>query len=163
MLYLKNLSRSKIFQIVIVVIIILIALIFVFQAGRFVGLRQAMFSGRMGDNYYRAFEGPGRDSKMGPRGFWADNLPNGHGAVGKIIKINLPTIIVVGPDDVEKVIKIDDDTIIRRFRDTIKGGDLKVGDFIVAVGSDDNDDSQIEVKLIRLLPPPPLASTTPKQ
>ncbi|MCX6712101.1 MAG: hypothetical protein NT041_00225, partial [Candidatus Vogelbacteria bacterium] len=76
----------------------------------------------------------------------------GHGAAGKIIKINLPTMVVLGSDNLEKVIKVDDGTLVRSFRDTIKVSDLKVGDAIVAIGGDDNDDSQIEVKLIRLLP-----------
>ncbi len=166
MIYLKNLSRSKIFQIVVLVIAVLIVLLFVFQAGRFVGLRQAGFSGRLGDNYYRAFEGPKRGGPMGkmePRGFWADDLPNGHGAAGQIVKIDLPNLVVLGPDNVEKVIKVNDDTIVRSFREAIKVSELKVGDLIVTVGTADNQ-SQIVAKLIRLLPPPPISvSTTPKQ
>ena len=102
----KDLNSRKIFRLIIKVIIVLIVLIVVFQAGRFVGLRQAIFSGRLGDNYYRALEGPGRFGSMGPmadRGFF-DNLPNSHGAVGQIIKFDLPTLVVTGPDNLEKII-----------------------------------------------------------
>lgn len=157
MTFLKNLNRAQIFQIAISVILVLITLLLVFQAGRFVGFRQAVFSGRLGDNYFRAMEGPNRGplGMRGPRGFMTDDLPNGHGAVGKIIKINLPTLIVVGPDGLEKVVKVNDETIVRRFRDNIKISELTVGDSVVVIGSAD-EVSQIEAKLIRLLPPPPI-------
>ncbi len=163
---LKDFGCSKNVRWVIAIIAVVIVLLVVFQAGRFVGFRQAIFSGHLGDNYYRAFEGPKRGpmGKMIPRGFWSDDLPNGHGAIGKIIKITLPTIVVLGPDDVEKIVKVGDETLVRSFRDTIKVGDLKVGDMIVTIGTAD-DSSQIVAKLIRLLPPLPTppASTTPKQ
>ena len=154
MQYFKNLSRSKIFHLIIGLIIALVVLLVIFQAGRFVGFRQAMFSGRLGDNYYRALEGPSRGGPLGmkgSRGFWSDDLPNSHGAAGKIIKINLPTLVVIGPDNLEKVIKVGGDTIIRSFRNAIKASDLKVGDSIVTIGTAD-ESSQIVAKLIRLLP-----------
>jgi len=153
MTYLKNLSRPKIFQLVIGLIIALVVLLVTFQAGRFIGFRQAVFSGHFGDNYYRAINGPdhGPLGNTGPRGFWSDDLPNSHGAAGKIIKINLPTLVVICPDNLEKVIKVGDDTIVRRWRESIKASDLKVGDFIVTIGGAD-DNSQIVAKLIRLLP-----------
>lgn len=158
---LKDFDCSKKVHWVVVIIAVVIVLLVVFQAGRFVGFRQAIFSGHLGDNYYRAFEGGKRGpmGKMGPRGFWSDDLPNGHGAAGKIIKINLPNLVVLGPDNLEKVIKVDNSTLVRSFRNTIKASDLKVGDFIVTIGGSD-DDSQIVAKLIRLLPPPPVISTS---
>jgi hypothetical protein len=138
----KNFSRAKIFHFVIGFIIFLIILLATFQAGRFVGFHQAGFSGRLGDNYYRM---------MGGRGFWSDDLPSSHGAVGKIIKINLPTLVVVGPDNLEKIIKVSEKTLVHRFHEAIKVSDLKVGDFIVTLGEADKT-LQIEAKLIRLLP-----------
>lgn len=162
---LKDFDCSKKVHWGVAMVAVVIILLVIFQAGRFIGFRQAIFSGHLGDNYYRAFEGGKRGpmGKMGPRGFWSDDLPNGHGAVGKIIKINLPNLVVLGPDNLEKVIKVDDNTLVRSFRNTIKVGDLKVGDFVVAIGGSD-EDSQIVAKLIRLLPPPPAVSTTtPRQ
>ena len=152
--YFKNMNRAKIWHLIICAVIALVILLFTFQAGRFVGFRQAMFSSHLGDNYFRALEGPNRGGplgQMGPRGFWSDDLPNGHGAAGKIIKINLPNLIVIGPDGLEKVIKVSTTTIIRSFRNAIKTDDLKVGDSIVVIGTAD-DSSQIVAKLIRLLP-----------
>lgn len=164
-MFFKDFSRAQIFKIIIGAILALVILLLVFQMGRFVGFRQAVFSGRLGDNYFWAMEGPNRGPMgfKGPRGFMTDDLPNGHGAVGQVIKINLPTIVVAGPDGLEKVVKINNDTIIRRFRDTIKNSELVVGDSIVVIGSAD-EASQIEAKLIRLLPPPPVGpTTTPKR
>ncbi|MFA6897827.1 MAG: hypothetical protein WC250_00240, partial [Candidatus Paceibacterota bacterium] len=77
-----------------------------------------------------------------------------HGATGKIVSIKLPTLVVASPDSVEKVVLVGDNTEIRRFRDVIKAIDLKVDDVVVVVGSP-NDSSQIEARLIRVLPPPP--------
>lgn len=147
---------KKIFHYAVKAILVLIVALAIFQIGRLAGFRQAMFSGQLGDNYYRAFEGPGRGPlvKMGPRGFWSDDLPNGHGAAGKIIKINLPNIVILGPDNVEKVVKINNETLIRRFREELKPQDLKTGDLIVTIGSAD-EASTIITKFIRVLPPPP--------
>ena len=70
------------------------------------------------------------------------------------MSLNLPTFVVTGPDEIEKVIVVGDDTRIRRFDATIPATDLKVGDFTVILGSP-NENSQIESKLIRILPAPP--------
>lgn len=148
---LKEFAQSKTFQGVLIGLGVAIVALLIFQAGMLVGYRKAAFSYRMGDNYYRAF------GDRGPRPF---QLPLGGGfaeaysAIGKVVSVSLPTIVVVGPDEIEKVILIGEDTQIRRFDQTIEAGDLKVGDFTVILGSP-NDDSQIEAKLIRLLPPPP--------
>ena len=89
-----------------------------------------------------------------PRGFGRENFSDAHGAVGKIIKIDLPTLIITGKDNIEKVILIKDDPKIRRFNEDIKPSDLKVDDFIVVIGTPNNQ-SQVEAKLIRIMPPPP--------
>ena len=70
---------------------------------------------------------------------------------GKIIKIELPTIIVMDKDNTEKVVLIKDDTKIQNKKQDIKNLDLKVDDFIVVIGSPD-DQGQIEAKFIRLMP-----------
>lgn len=129
----------------------------IFQAGMFVGYRKAAFSYRFGDNYYRAF------GEHGPRPFQIplqEGFIESHGAVGKIVTINLPTFVMVGPDEIEKVILIGDDTQIRHFDTTISASDLKVDDFTVVLGSP-NENSQIEAKLIRVLPAPPEGRKAP--
>lgn len=151
------------------ILIVLIIASMIFQAGIFVGYHKAGFYKSMGDNYYRPFDNKGRGvngfgSKGGMMGGIRDggkfmmqgaNIPGGHGAVGKIVSINLPTIVVASPDNVEKTVSISDETLIRQFRETISATDLKVGEYIVVIGDNNTDGGVVKAKLIRLLPPPP--------
>lgn len=177
---------------IIKLIFILLAVFIIFQAGIFVGYYKARFYNAIGENYYRQTDNRGFGASGGMmngfngRGAFGINMmqdlniPGGHGAVGKIVSINLPNIVVASTDNVEKTINISNDTIIRQFRDTIKVGDLKVGEYIVVLGDfSDNTSSAgnngstgnnsggaqatqansvINAKLIRLLPPPPTDS-----
>jgi hypothetical protein len=147
---LNNLHQSRTVRLVLIGITIALAVIIVFEAGVFVGFRKASFSYRLGDNYYRAFRG-GRPMMMS--GFDGDNIPGGHGASGKIIKIALPDIVIADDDNVEKTIVIGSSTVIKRFDQTVSPQDIRVDDFVVALGSPDTN-SQIQAKFIRLLPPP---------
>lgn len=125
----------------------------IFQAGMFFGYRKAAFSYGFGDHYYRVFAGPGG---MGDRVFQIslhDKFMEGNGAAGKIVSINLPTFVVSERDNMEKTVFISTSTQIRSFDKTIQPSDLKPDDFVIVFGSPDND-SQIEARLIRLLPPP---------
>lgn len=80
-------------------------------------------------------------------------LPNPHGANGKIIKIELPIIIVADKDNTEKVVIIGDDTKIIKQKTEISSTELDLDDFVVIIGNP-NDQGQIKAKLIRLLPYP---------
>lgn len=141
--------NSKKFRIGLYVVGAIIILLISFQAGVWVGYKKAMFSYRWGENYHRNFGGP--------RGGIVRNLvdresfENPHGAFGKIIKIELPSVVIQGENESEKSISINDDTVIRRLGETIKKEDMKVGERAVVVG-EPNDKGQIEAKLIRLLP-----------
>ncbi len=130
----------------------MVVLLAAFQAGVFVGIHKAAFSYRMGDNYYRAFGNP-HTGMMGGNVFFEEELPNAYGAAGKILSVTLPTFTI---DDrgVEKIILIENETQMRHFRDVATSSDLKPGDFAVVVG-EPNEKSEIEAKLIRILPPPP--------
>lgn len=154
-----HISESKRFKTIITIIVALVGALVIFQVGVFVGYRKAVFSEGLGDNYYRAFS-PREKGMMGP-GFDGDNVPGGHGAVGKVIKISLPALIVEGPDNIEKQIILTDDTLIRRFKEAVLPADLKVGDYVVVIGSP-NKNGQVEAGLIRLLPPPPQNASTTK-
>src|SRR3989339_226595 len=136
--------------------IVVLALL-IFQAGVFVGYHKASFSYRLGDNYSRMFGG-GTRGMMGGRGFGQEDFLNGHGTVGQVVKISLPTLIVSDRDKTEKVILIDSQTIIRSFRDSIKIDQLKVGDSVMVIGTP-NDQSQIVAKLVRLIPTLPSGRT----
>ena len=127
----------------------------IFQAGVFVGYRRAAFSYHWGDKYERTFGGRDRGGMMGGgmgrMGFPREDFTNANGAVGKIITIHLPTIVLADRDGIEKIILIKSDTIIRHFRDMLTPADLKLGDEIIVVGAP-NDSGQVEAKLIRIMP-----------
>ncbi len=143
--------KSPAFKWIIIGMCIAIAVLLIFQAGIFVGFRKASFAYRFGDNYYRVF-----DRKVpAPFGFPLKNdFNSSHGAVGEVVSISLPTLVVVGPDSIEKTVLIGSSTLIRKFDTELKSTDIKVGDFLVAIG-ESNDNSQIQAKLIRMLPEPP--------
>jgi hypothetical protein len=138
--------ESKILVGVLYGIGIVLILVLVFSAGVSVGFRKASFGRAWGDNYERNF------GMMPPRfGLGQNNFPNANGAIGKIINITLPTIIVADKDNTEKVILIKDDSKIQKMRAEIKASDLVINDFVTIIGSP-NDSGQIEAKFIRVMP-----------
>ncbi|MDD5431030.1 MAG: hypothetical protein PHP03_02285 [Candidatus Pacebacteria bacterium] len=152
----KKISQSKFFRGVLLGIGIFIVGLLIFQAGMFVGYHKAGFSYKWGEDYYKTFNGRKLLGNMPP---FMEKMPlggfsNAHGVIGKIIKINLPAIVVEGEDKVEKIVLIKDDTIINQFRETIKPVELKIDNYVTIIGSP-NQDSQIEAKLIRVMPSPP--------
>lgn len=146
----KEYIKSQSFRGIIIGIVIAVIVLLIFQAGVFVGYRKASFAYRFGDNYYQVFD----NRAPSPLGFpLQDEFRASHGAVGEVISISLPTLVVAGPDSVEKTVLITSDTLVRKFDGDVKPEDIKTGDFLVAIG-DPNESSQIQAKLIRILPPP---------
>lgn len=148
-------SSKKVRTIILGLSILIVALI-IFRAGISVGYHKAAFSYRIGENYYYRAFAPNRGPMMGG-GFIQsdrDDLTSGHGAIGKIIKMNLPNFVVSSPDNIEKNIFINNMTMFRKFRDIASSSDLKVDQSVIVIGVP-NDNGQIEAKLIRLIPPPP--------
>jgi hypothetical protein len=122
-----------------------------------VGNHQAQFEGNFGDKFDRNFRGPGMmGNEGGLFGFDGDvdMGPNSHGAIGKILTIDSSKMVISGPDNLEKIVLIKSDTLVREFMEEKKLQDLKVGDFVVVIGSP-NSQGEIEAKLIRLMPAPP--------
>lgn len=149
----KSILDSKFFKNLVYGLGVFIVVMIIFQAGIFVGFHKASFGRDWGDNYEKNFGSPHRGGQMMGGDF--GNLPNPNGAIGKIIKIELPNIVVLdGKDQTEKVVIINDDTLIRKMRDNIEASELKLDTYVVVIGSP-NENGQIESKLIRLLPPPP--------
>jgi hypothetical protein len=149
----KNFIQSKHFKIILAIIGGVVVALLIFQAGVFVGYRKAGFAFHMGDNYYRTF-GP-RGGPNGIPGFpGEDDFPNSHGAIGKIVKIELPTLLLESRDGIEKTVVINKDTIIRQFRNELKPENLKINDFVIVIGSPNNK-AQVEARIIRIVPAPP--------
>lgn len=151
----KKMLQSKLFTRILLGIGMMIVALMIFQAGVFVGYHKAAFSYRWGQDYYHTFGRAGRGGfPMGMMGMDREDFPSAHGATGKVIRIDLPTFVIEGPDKIERVVLTSHQTIVRRFRDTIAPAELKIDDYVVVIGAP-NDKSQIEARLIRLMPAPP--------
>jgi hypothetical protein len=149
----EKMFESKMFVGILYGIGSVIILLAVLSVGISIGFHKASFGKAWGDNYERNF---GMMPQMrGGFNFGNDNFPNAHGAIGKIIKIQLPTLIVQDKDNTEKVILTKEDTKIQKMRNTILPTDLHIDDFVIVVGSP-NDKGQVEAKLIRIMPSPEL-------
>lgn len=153
----NNFFQSKNFKKILYGVGVAIAILAIFQTGMFVGYKKADFSYRWGDNYHRTFGGHlGGERMMGGKiidSFRGKDFTNSSGAIGRIVNISLPALTIENSDGIEKMILIADDTSIRRFRETIKADELKIGDFIVVIGAP-NDNAQVEAKIVRAMPNP---------
>ena len=146
--------QSKKMRVLMIILLVLGIVLLIFQAGVLVGYKKAFFSCRLGENYYRGFEGREASESFLRNLDPEKNLSNANGAIGPIIKISLPSIVVTDKDGIEKTIGVTDDTIYRQSNREISVSDLKVGDFVLIVGNPD-DTGNIEARLVRVLPPPP--------
>ncbi len=151
----KDFLQSKGFRRLLFGIGVFVVALLIFQCGMIVGFHKASFSYRMGDNYYRAFgtEKGFTDKYPIQMEVMRGNFPDSHGAVGQIITVDLPTIVIEDTHNIEKAILVTEKTTIKKFKETLKKSDLKVDDYVTIIGSP-NDKSEIEAKLIRILPPP---------
>lgn len=155
---LKNIHESKTVRDIIIAIGILIVVLGILGVGINIGERKARFAGEYGENYQRNFLGP-RAGMMGG-GYLPGVMPGGHGAIGNILSINLPQIIISGPDNLEKTIIVGTTTSVRLFQENIQSSQLKVGDSVVIIGNP-NESGQIEARLIRVMPNPGMMSPLP--
>ncbi len=149
---LKDIHKSKTVRGVLIGLGIAILVLVIFRAGMVAGYHRAHFSGQFGDNFSRNFMGPREGGFMKE---FSDNhmLPDGHGAVGEIVSLVPPVLVISEKDNIEKTVVVSTSTEVRKFRDTIQLSDLKVGDFVVVLGNP-NTNGQIEAKLIRNVPSP---------
>ncbi|MCF7834165.1 MAG: DUF5666 domain-containing protein [Candidatus Pacebacteria bacterium] len=148
----KEYLKSSSFKGVIIGLSIGVFLLVIFQSGVLVGYKRAMFSNRMGNNFNKNFVDPrGRGMGMMGEKFGKGNMSVGHGAAGKIISIGDMSLVVADAENLEKMVLINEDTVVRKFRDDIKFADLKVGDFVVVFGAP-NENGGIDAKLIRNTP-----------
>jgi hypothetical protein len=143
----KNIHQSKTIRGIIIGIGTTILILCILFVGMNIGEHRARFAGQFGDNFEKNFMGP----RSGMMGSFNERLPGGHGAVGEIISINLPQIIINGSDNLEKTVLISASTTVRQFQKNIQGANLKVGDFVTVIGNP-NDNGQVEAKLIRIMP-----------
>lgn len=149
----NRIFESKTFKIITGILLILVIFLLGFQLGTMVGFKKANFSYKWGENYHKNFAGP-RDGfmrEMGMMGPGNKEFIEPHGTIGEIIKIDNQSIIIKGQDEVEKIINVKDDTVIKNLNTDVKIENLKANDLIVVLGSP-NDSGQIDAKLIRIMP-----------
>ena len=148
----KNIIQSKAYKIAAISLAAILVLFLTFSAGMRVGFYKARFSYQWGENYHKNFAGPRNGMLRGAfKDFGGKDLIDSHGAAGQILKIDGPTLVIKGRDNVEKIVVVKEDTVIRRFAETIKLDDLKVDSNIVVIG-EPNGQGQIEAKFIRTMP-----------
>ncbi len=140
--------QSKKFQLALWIIGGLVVALAIFGVGMAVGFKKANFSYRWGENYHKNFGGP-------RGGFFRDfsdrDLIDAHGVAGQILNIAGPTLVIRGGDNVEKIVLVNEATIIRRGKETVSSAELSLDDVVVVIGKP-NDAGQIEAKFIRLMP-----------
>ncbi len=136
----------------VVILGILFVALVIFGAGILVGYDKGEFSERWDKNYSEIMGGqrsPFYANMMGN-----NPTPIAHGASGQVIAINLPSIAIRGPEEIEKVVIISSTTIIRSMHENASSSDIKIGSWITAIGSPDAK-GQINTSFIRIMPPPP--------
>ena len=139
--HLKTIFQSKTFLIVIYVILGIVVGTAIFAAGISEGLHQARYNQDWRNHYLQNF-GPLHGIP-----------PQPHGAIGKILSVQLPTITVEDRTNIEKTILVTDTTKIRDAHALIPATQLAPDEFIVVIG-DPNTDGQIQARFIRIIPSP---------
>jgi hypothetical protein len=149
-----DMLKAKWFRITICSALGLIVLLLVFLLGAYIGEKKAEFGYRWGQNYGRFFGEPrvgffnnatgsnmqGPQSPMGINAF-------GNGGV--VLKVDGTTMAIKGNDNIEKVIAIDPQTLIREGNSAISLSDIESGDQVVVIGAPDNT-GQILARFIRV-------------
>jgi len=147
----KGIFQSRVFNIAMWTVAGFFLILLLVQIGIIIGFKKAQFSYKWGDNYHQNFAGP-------KRGFLPEydsrDFMDAHGTSGRVIKTDGNFIIINGRDNVEKIIKLNADTIIQLFKNPMPINQLMPGMEIVVIG-EPNDLGQIEAKFVRVLPPPP--------
>lgn len=157
-------QNKDILKWVIIGLLAIVVIVLVFGVGILVGEKRAKFSYRWAEQYHKLFAGPSlgffRDWRNFPRGEFIE----AYGAFGEIIELKGNEFVIKGKENVEKVILITEKTIIQKGREKLKKEDLKVGNFVVVIGSP-NEEGKIEAKMIRIFneePTGPLMPFKPK-
>lgn len=145
---LKNITESNKFKKTLYIILGIVLFLFVFQLGMFVGFKRAYFSNKIGGEYFQQMQGR-NDTFI--TGLQLGDFINAHGAIGHIVGIKLPLIVVESSDETDETIRISSSTEIKYLKGVEAPEDLKLNDFVAVFGSPGNEPI-IEAKLIRVLP-----------
>ncbi len=145
----KEFIKSKKFSTILYTVGGLLVALIIFQAGIFVGYHIASFSIGWDNSHNGNIRDP--RSIFAPFGRDTDDM-NAHGAIGEIISVRLPQIMVKEPSGNEAIILISSTTPIRSMRNQASTSDLTIGAEIVTIGIPD-EQGQIHATFIRVVPP----------
>jgi hypothetical protein len=89
-------------------------------------------------------------------------VPGGHGAVGIITAIALPSVTLQTRDGGTTTILVASSTPILRASDELSPSALAVGDAVIVIGdpNDTDDAGAVDARLVRIMPEAPPMSTT---
>lgn len=152
----KKLIASRPLRITLGILLALLLASFIFEGGVFVGYHRAAFRYEWNRNYFRGVNDPHSVWAPFSRG---SELPMAHGALGQIVSVELPEVMIKGRQTPEQIIMIGPTTQIRRFHETATTTDLAPGQQVIIIGSPDTE-GRIEASFVRILPSP--ATTTTK-
>jgi len=132
-------------------LIILVIFGFVFMVGVKLGQVKAGYYCSWLENYHRNFAGPREGFfRKGPMMMFNQGFFESHGNFGEIIQINNDSFVIKDlKNNVEKLIIINSNILIKKGYENLKFSDLKIGDRVVIIGSPNNQ-GQIEARLIRV-------------
>lgn len=153
---LKGFFQSHAISRIILMLSGLLVVLLVFQAGIYVGFRKAAFSYDWNMAYFRGTDDP--HSILAPFMRDADDL-NPHGAVGEIVRVALPTIMVKGDSAAEEIVTISPTTTIRYAHMPATTTDLRSGQNVVVIGVPD-ENGRIEAVFVRILSPMPSSGSS---
>lgn len=81
-------------------------------------------------------------------------IPQGHGAVGVITAITLPTFSVQTRDGEVETVTVASSSMVRGFNPNMTITDLRVGQHVTILGEPENNTEQFNARFIHILPVP---------
>ncbi|HEY0908228.1 MAG TPA: hypothetical protein VGE35_02655 [Candidatus Paceibacterota bacterium] len=135
-----------------IVVLSFIAALVILKIGMFIGYHKALFAYRSDERHFimmKGGEGMGAGMRIPSPRIVREEFPTGYGATGRVMSVSLPSFIIASPDNTERTITVNGDTMIRRFKSTVPATDIKTDDFTVILGEPD-ESGTIRAKFIRL-------------
>ena len=133
-------------------LICILAALLIFALGMIIGFSKGQFSERWDRHYMEVMGGP--RSPFSAFSDTDDRAPSPHGMAGIIVSSNNGQLVVNSPNNTEDVIIVGSSTLIRDFHKQGTTTDVKVGSWITAIGSPD-ENGRLIATFIRIMPPPP--------
>lgn len=149
----KDFLQSSAYTTLLKSIGVLFVALTVFGAGFLAGYHQGVFSYHWNMNYTRELDDP--RSPFAPFVHDGDET-NSHGAIGTVVSINLPEILVKGPYQAESIVTIGSSTVVRSMHALGTEQSIVPGVQVIVVGNPD-DQGRIQASFIRIMMP---SSTT---